>query len=591
MTNPNAPYRDIGDTTAEVYAVEFERVNSPMCAEASAIHAAASPHSALFLAMAWIENKYATTGIIIKPEHHNPVSLRPWREDPNGMPPGAVGLTTAPDGGQFLRFENWAACVREWKRRLFDDPGYKGGIYTAASTLGDMLNTYAPPSDVHPVTGLPNEDIAYAEKVGTLLGRFAQAEGGEAPVATNRHIYAISMGHRNDHKGGARGEFDWTPGASRALADALRAVGATVYIVHEHDGDNDPNFTHRGLDSIGHIVCDIDRQYGPLTAYLSMHYNGGAAAGFHAIFPDGWDDGDTKADNPRDVATAKAICERVLGTKTVRALGWTSECPGVMSEHESGAVSGQRGYRLAEMRSSKGVRAHAVRIILEAGSIDTWEREYITNPAWVRDVYCRAVVDGLRDVFGPFPAELFGTQQVEEPDTPASVYVKPIERPWVEELRAGAASVRLPDTNHPQGFVTWFAVDRMYRARKDVARQQVATDTSKFINEPVPAGTAIMIDAVGTNYKGDPYGLSPWGTMFKLGDLEPLPWPEMPDLRSSRVGADDGSTDSSLMDDLHESSEEWVDRSPGPEFMRDPRAETEELRSRQRMPDHAPGQD
>ena len=189
--------------------------------------------------------------------------------------------------------------------------------------------------------------------------------------------------------------------------------------------------------------------------------------------------------------------------------------------------------------------------------------------AWVRDVYSRAIIDGLRDIFGLFPAEASG-QQVEGPEEkPSSVFVKPIERPWVKQLREGASSVRLPDTNHPQGFVTWFAVDRMYRAKKDVARQQVATDTSEFINEPVPAGVAIMIDAVETNYKGDAYGLSPWGTMFRLDDLEPLPWPEMPDLRSSLDERSDGTPGARLMDGLQ--------------------AASDELREPERVPDHAIG--
>ncbi len=51
MTNPNAPYRQIGDTTLDVYAAEFEKAASPMRSEAAAIHAAASPPSALFLSM------------------------------------------------------------------------------------------------------------------------------------------------------------------------------------------------------------------------------------------------------------------------------------------------------------------------------------------------------------------------------------------------------------------------------------------------------------------------------------------------------------------------------------------------------------
>lgn len=36
MTNPNAPYRQIGDTTLDVYAAEFEKAASPMRSEAAA---------------------------------------------------------------------------------------------------------------------------------------------------------------------------------------------------------------------------------------------------------------------------------------------------------------------------------------------------------------------------------------------------------------------------------------------------------------------------------------------------------------------------------------------------------------------------
>ena len=579
MISPTSPYRQLGDTTLEVYVAEFERVNSPMLAEAAAIHQAASPHSALFLAMAWIENQYATTGIIIKPEHHNPMSLRPWTDDPNGMPPGAVGVTTASDGGQYLRFARWTDCVREWKRRLFDDPNYKEGVYTTASTLAEMLNTYAPPGDVHPDTGLPNEDIKYAEKVAELLTRFGAEVGEEVvepSVDTNRHIYALSAGHRNSQKGGATGEYEWTMGATRALADALRAQGATVYIAHEADGDDEPDLTRGDREKVARVVCEIDRKHGPLTAYISMHYNGGGAAGFHAIFPDGWDDGDEKANNPLDVKLARAIRDRVVATNTVKALHWTADSAGVMSEHESGAVSGAYGARLGKLLYTKTIRDHAVRLILEAGSIDTFERKYITNPAWVSDVYCKAIVDGLRDVFGPFPAEVDGTQ-VEEPKPPTSVYVEPIERPWVEELRAGKSSVRLPDANHPQGFVTWFAVNRMYRAKTDVARQQVATDDSQFVNEPVPAGTAVMIDAVGTNWEGDAYGLSPWGTMFRLDDLEPLPWPEMADVHSRVDDTPDTPSIREELIDLRSRSDQVPDLRAELDGLQDPQAEPEQV--------------
>ncbi len=169
------PYRSIGDTTLAAYESEFRRGGSPMLQDAAAIHAAAQPHSALFLAMAWHEQRYATTSKSIRPDQHNPVGLRPWDGDPNGMPPGATGRITVSNGGQYLVFDSFANCVREWKRRLFDDPAYKGGVYARTTTLQQMLDTYAPPGDVHEVTGIDNADSGYGADVLALLTRLEAA--------------------------------------------------------------------------------------------------------------------------------------------------------------------------------------------------------------------------------------------------------------------------------------------------------------------------------------------------------------------------------------------------------------------------------
>ncbi len=185
MTNVDASsYRKFGDTTLAVYEAEFSRKESPMLPTAAATFAAARPHSALFLAQAFMENQYETTGHIIKPHHHNPVSLRPWPEDPRGMPPGATGTITAPGGGKFLVFAADADCAREWKRRLFDDPEYKDGIYLPATTLEEMINIFAPPGDVHPITGEDNAHIEYAKTVRTMLARFARLEGTQPEPET-----------------------------------------------------------------------------------------------------------------------------------------------------------------------------------------------------------------------------------------------------------------------------------------------------------------------------------------------------------------------------------------------------------------------
>jgi hypothetical protein len=180
-------YREIGDVPYAVIARMLLDAGSPMLATGRDTHLVASPHSALFWAQAWLENKWETTGIIIWPEDHNPMSLRPWLQDPNGLPPGATGTIESPDGSLYLRFETDADCAREWRRRLVDDPSYKDGVYAVTRTLREMLAVYAPGGDVHPVTGVDNADIAYAESVMTMLNRFALAEGEQVRFGPDRH--------------------------------------------------------------------------------------------------------------------------------------------------------------------------------------------------------------------------------------------------------------------------------------------------------------------------------------------------------------------------------------------------------------------
>jgi|GEM_PF-4175749 len=180
-------FRQIGDTPYAVIQAMLVQELSPMQETGRDTHLMASPHNALFWAQAWLENQWETTGIILQPHHHNPVSLRPWLEDPAGMPQGATDLVTAPDGGQFLAFASDTDCAREWKRRLVDDPGYKDGVYAETRTLKEMLAVYAPGGDVHPVTGVDNADIGYAASVSTILMRFSLAEGDSLSLEPTLH--------------------------------------------------------------------------------------------------------------------------------------------------------------------------------------------------------------------------------------------------------------------------------------------------------------------------------------------------------------------------------------------------------------------
>jgi hypothetical protein len=181
MTLPKSlTYRGYGDVEFTVIQKLLADKQSPMVATAHDTHVAAYPHSALFWAQAWLENQWELTGHIIKPKDHNPLSLRPNGTVNNPVKDAnAIGTITASDGGQYLRFATDADCAREWKRRLFDDPTYKGGVYRKASTLEEMLSIFAPSGDVHPETGVDNADAKYVETVKTMLNRFAALEGNQ----------------------------------------------------------------------------------------------------------------------------------------------------------------------------------------------------------------------------------------------------------------------------------------------------------------------------------------------------------------------------------------------------------------------------
>lgn len=421
----NSDFRQIGDVPLSVYIAEFTRLSSPLLAQASTIYDAAKPMSALALAQMFMENKYSTTGIILQAADNNPLAMRPWNADPrrNGNKPvihwqtrATVGQMNLPahyagaildaDGKYYARFVSVAAALDEYNYRLQANSPYKNGVYNGARTLQQMLNIYAPAGDVHTVTGVANEASGYYGTVLTKLNDYARMTGSVTPIplpggqaATGQHRFILAMGHRNADGGGAVGEFAWTPAATRALRDAIKARGGQAWIVQEEDGDSNRDMYPGGLRAMAAHAVTLNKKYGPFKAYLSMHYNGGGGAGFMAIFPDGQNrTGDAKAQNAVSVELARKIAAAVKSKNTVGLLPWTAAGPGVMSERESGV--GAQGHDLGEMTGSRGIPA---RLILEAGGGDVpRDAAYINNPHWVRNVYCEAVVDGLEAQFGAF---------------------------------------------------------------------------------------------------------------------------------------------------------------------------------------------
>lgn len=433
----NVDFRQIGDVNVSVYEHEFRRLGSPLLASAVALRNAAVPMSALMLAQMFMENKYSTVGFIIKPADNNPVAMRPWEHDPRRttakpvidwstraqvgtmvLPPHYAGAIRAGDGTHMARFNSLADAAAEYKYRLQAGSPYKGGIYNPARTLQQMLNIYAPAGDIHPVTGVANEHSGYYSSVVTMLNNYAKlqgtivvsAQGQAGPInPAGQHKFVLSMGHRNTGGGGAA-EAKWTPGATRALRDAIKAHGGQAVILQEVDGlDADPNW-FPGDHSAGakRCVTFLQPKYGPFKAYISMHFNGGGGRGAFAIHPESHDGSDTKSMNALSVNFARRFAARVKATSTVPLLGWMKDGPGVMSERESGV--GSQGYRLGELANTMGFdRNKVVRTILEAGGGDNAaDRVFLYDSQWVRHIYSEAVVRALKDIFGDFTTALTG---------------------------------------------------------------------------------------------------------------------------------------------------------------------------------------
>ena len=294
------------------------------------------------------------------------------------------------------------------------------------------------------------------------------------------HRYILSAGHRNTNKGGAREEITWTYPSCKAIKAAIEARGGRAWIIQEEDGDDDPTFfKNGGLQQAAKHCVNIASRHGPFDAYISSHYNGGRAPGFHSIHPDARSGVDTKANNPKDVDLCRAIRDRVKATNTVGVLGWTSDSPGVMSEKETGV--GSQGHRLGEMVGTQGFRDSTARVIIEAGSIDVArERAFINDKHWVRNVYAEAVVDALADVFGAFP-------QGRPPAPDKGVAPRrplPVLTQYKDRVEADVpAVIKVGDD-------WYFWIGRVVRVTKQTRRMQFASDDAPSVGPDLMPATA-----------------------------------------------------------------------------------------------------
>ena len=148
-------WRAIGPTTAAVWEYELRNISeagSPMLPEAAACNAAAGEHSALALAMAWVEQKYGTYQQIIPASFRNPMSLR--------------------GGGGWQQFPTYADGVAAWYR-LVTDPT---GPYAGTKTVAELISIYAPGWD-------NNNEAEYVAHIDRLVARYRSLEGANPAAA------------------------------------------------------------------------------------------------------------------------------------------------------------------------------------------------------------------------------------------------------------------------------------------------------------------------------------------------------------------------------------------------------------------------
>lgn len=323
------------------------------------------------------------------------------------------------------------------------------------------------------------------------------------------HRYILSMGHRNTDRGGAAGEFDWTPIMTRVLADEIRAAGGVAYIIQEEDGDNDPNFSvGRGLQNAARLCVDLDRAVGGVDAYISMHYEGGPAGGFFGIYPDARSGLDAGTNNPLDKRLIRSIANHVAKTGMPKRVAGCVE-PGLMSERQTGV--GAQGYRLGEFVGTLGFRDRVARVILEAGNRGTpADYNRISNPTW-RTAYAKAIVAGLEETFGAFTGD----------KTPA-----PAPKPTPNKPVPGYAVAKpIPGlANRPMLFLdngaTLVRADAIVRTKRATKRLAAAWSGSPESGPMIPNDEEFSIDYIIINADQSIYVYTPWATRVDFRDLE-----------------------------------------------------------------------
>ena len=257
-------WRDLGNVSLADFRAELDRLDSPMLDEAETIHEAARPHSALCLAMMWVEQKYATLSSI-PTSFRNPLSLA----KPDGTPE---------DGDdRWERFESWTEGVRGWRERI-TSPDYKPsnpGVYARTTTLEDLIGVFAPPSE--------NLTGRYVDQVRERMA----AVGGDTPLPRAKPKILLTRGHGTTGDTGAvfenQIEEEHNKRIVPALALALRGAGYDVTTFPENPVQDVPG----DLDTEGMFANQWMARTSGDKVMIDCHLELSPNQGIFAIIPDG----------------------------------------------------------------------------------------------------------------------------------------------------------------------------------------------------------------------------------------------------------------------------------------------------------------
>ncbi len=464
-------WRVIGDVPLFVWRSELARLDSPMLSEVEEVYEAARPHTALALAMAFVESKYGTQFVRNSPANHNAWNLRRRMAMP------------------FASFANWAQGAAEWRARL-TDPSY---AYATTITLQDLVARFAPSWD-------NNDEEEY---VATIRALFATWPTREERDVTAMPAIVITAGHRSDADTGNPAEKQRTPMMAQAYKRAFEAAGFQVYYWQSIDGDGRPDQSPGGLDGVGRGVGRLMASMPGPSVLLDLHFEGGGPRGVFSIVPDvtglktavsgGAPTDDTWAANQDDVRLARMV-SKYIAEATALSLRSTTE-PGVMSERATG-VGGQ-GWRLAMFAYTAANRSRSQRLVIEHGCLtQTADLKIIDSPGFA-DRCAAAALKAVREMYS-VPVT---------PPTPVYVPPGPIPTDSTKDVDLGG--------------VMFWVVRRTARAREGSRFRQYADPTSPETREPVKSGgEAFEVAWAVQGLSGEWYYVTPRGSRIRCIDCD-----------------------------------------------------------------------